>query len=450
MTCQCQFDARHILTTARRIADKANDQLSKGCLRDHNIYILRKLVRLTGDQSGETTKIHIAIRRREGLRAALQEQPWAIDTIDYTGHCPLTLATERDQVDCMEMLISAGADVNQVTSHGKSALIFAVEKKTHESVMLLLKAKCRVDGTDMHGSTALHRASSYQSVCLLLAAGASANRRDGSGETPLHYLASKTTTGRDDVKRTIDILALAGANLEERNSCGNTTAMLSIIYDNIDVVACLLDSGCSSTLSNSYDENILHIAGVHASLELLQYLGSLGLYNINPYQKDLGGNTPRDWIVDAYKETCIGFRPPSTSELSAFLNLCQGIKDRSLKRDIDNIEQVVAGIRDRDAANARKHLGSLLAKEELWKREGFVCWYRAVDKRVQNLEWDLATEDLSEYLTELKEELGKPVYEIPSRYGCTFSDSQIWEITASVSKELESSGRHHDIRKVGH
>ncbi|RFN54076.1 ankyrin repeat, ph and sec7 domain containing protein secg [Fusarium flagelliforme] len=175
---------------------------------------------------------------------------------------------------------------------------------------------------------------------------------------------------------------------------------------------------------------------MHASLEMLEYLGSLGLYDINPYQKDLGGNTPRDWILDAYDGLCCGARTPSTAELCAFLNLCQGVKDRSLQHDINNIEQVVAGIQSRDAATA-KHLGSLLTKEESWKREDLVCWYRAVDKRIQNLEWDLATEDLSEYLTDLKEELGTPVYDIPSEYGCPFSSSQIWEITASVSEELE-------------
>jgi hypothetical protein len=43
--------------------------------------------------------------------------------------------------------------------------------------------------------------------------------------------------------------------------------------------------------------------------------------------------------------------------------------------------------------------------------------YQAVDKRIQHLEWELATEDVHEYLTELKEELDTPVWRTPSKYG---------------------------------
>ncbi|RBR27186.1 uncharacterized protein FIESC28_00049 [Fusarium coffeatum] len=424
----------------KRIADHANDRLSWGNLHDHEIYLLQKLVRLIGHPSRETTNIHIAIRRREGLQAALQEQPWAINTVDYTGHCPLTLATDRDQIDCMEMLISAGANVNEVTPQGKSALMLAAQRGTPESVRLLLNAKCRVDWADMDGETALHKASWCQcieSVSLLLAAGASATCQNFFGETSLHRLTSSTTNNNGDAKRIIEMLVLAGTDLEARDLYGSTPVLNSLEPVNISVLAYLLDLGCSLSLSNSRNRNILHLAAMYASLEMLEYLGSLGLHVINPYQKDLWGSTPRDWILDIYDGKYFGTRTPSSAELSAFFNLCQGIKNRSLQHDIGNIEKVVAGLQDRDAATAREHLGSLLAKEELWKREGLVCWYRAVDKRVQNLEWDLATEDLSDYLTELKEEVDTPVYDIPSRYGCTFSDSQIWEITASVSEIVE-------------
>jgi len=367
----------------------------------------------------------------------LQEQPWAINTIDYTGHCPLTLATNLDEIGCVEMLISVGVDVNQRTPRGESALILAASIGNPESVRLLLNAKCRVDWADIDGSTALHLASKSQcveSVGLLLAAGASANHRDIFGVTPLHRLATRTTNNHDDTKRIIDLLVLAGANLDERDIHGSTTAMLSLFYDNISAMACLLDRGCSLSLSDSDNENILHLAARHSSLKMLEYLGGLGLYDINPFQKNFRGRTPRYLILRAYNQKIFIARVPSTAELCAFFNLCQGIQDRSFQHDIDNIEQVVAALRDRDVATARKHLGSLLKKEERWKCEDLICWYRAIDKRIQNLEWDLATEDLGEYLTELKEELGTPVYDIPSRYGCTFLDSQTWETTTPESE----------------
>ena len=411
--------------------------LRKG-LHDHQIYLLQRLIRLSGDEFGDiTTKIHIAIRRREGLQTALQEQPWAINTIDYTGHCPLTLATGRNQIGCIVRLISAGADVNQVTTGGKSALMLAAQKGAPESVRLLLNARCSVDLVDIHGCTALHRASTahcVESVSLLIAAGASATRRSTGGRTSLHYLTIYDRENRDDTKRIVEILVLAGADLEARDIFGVTPVIATLHYDNISVMECLLDLGCLLSYPDSENQNILHAVAMYASLEMLEYLGSLDLDDINPYQNSLKGRTPGHLILRAYDQKLAGIRTISTAELSAFLNLCQGIKDRSLQHDIDNIEQVVAGLRDRDVATTRKHLGPLLAKEERWKREGLVCWYRAVGKCIHNLEWDLATEDMSDYLTELKGELGKPVYEIPPEYGCTFLDSQIWETTICESE----------------
>lgn len=421
-----------------------------GKLHDHEIYLLQKLVRLIGHQSRETTNIHIAIRRREGLQAALQEQPWAINTIDYTGHCPLTLATDRDQIDCMEMLISAGADVNQATSQGETALILAAAKGAHEFVRLLLNAKSRVDWTDMDGTTALHGASSCfcaESVGLLLAAGASTTCQNVRGETPLHRLAIRATRRRGDAERIIELLVLAGTDLEALDTFGETPIMNTLSGGNIGVLRCLLDFGCSLSSSRSNNANMLHLAAVRASLEMLEYLDSLDLYDINVYQKDLWGRTPRDLILDTYDELYVGFRTPSTAELNAFLNLCQGIKDRSIKHDIDKVEQVLAALRHRDVVNARNHLGSLLAKEDLWKREGLVCWYRAVYKRIQNLEWDLATEDLSDYLIELKEEIGTPVYGIPSGYPCKFLDSRIWETTTWEPEIWESEASESETSK---
>ncbi|KAI1073119.1 hypothetical protein LB507_009177 [Fusarium sp. FIESC RH6] len=328
--------------------------------------------------------------------------------------------------------------------------MIASRRRAPESVRLLLNAKCSVDWADIHGLTALHEASLFreaESVSLLLAAGASATCQSLRGETPLHRLAGTTIRNCGDAKGIIELLVLAGTDLEARNLPGHTPMMMTLWGNDTNVMKCLLDLGCSSSSSNSSNENILHLAARKSPLESLEYLDSLGFYDINPYQKDFAGRTPRDLVLDAFDGLYFGIVAPSTTELSAFLNLCQGIKDRSLTHDIGNIEQVVAALQDRDAATARKYLGSLLSKEERWKRQDLVCWYRAVDKRIQTREWDLATEDLSDYLTELKEELGTPVYDIPSEYGCTYLDSRIWETTIydsdlweSEASESEASG----------
>ncbi|KAK2678220.1 hypothetical protein RAB80_006960 [Fusarium oxysporum f. sp. vasinfectum] len=445
---------KNILTEVglpRRVAIAAAKSLRNYKLNDKQTYLVQKVLSLSRDISEVTmTKIHEAILQRAGLQEALQKQPWAINTIDDTGDSPLYLATEKNQFRSMRVLISAGADVNQQSYKGWTPLMVAVILENVKSVKLLLKSKSNVKLCNEEGSTALHLAlikANPEVTSLLLAAGASVKYRNIYGDTPLHLLAYFTKTTAQDIEATIEMLLVAGSDLEARNHPGYTPFLLSIYHNNFEITRGLANTDCSVNVLNYSSQNLLHLAARYASLQLLRYLSVLDLSGVNPYQEDSFGDTPFDDFVGLSHAThdleCSGARKPSLAEQKAFVELCQGVRDQALQNDIQNVERVLDAFQEQNVAVVREHLAVLVGKEKRWEREDLVSWYRAVDKRIQHAEWELATEDIEGHLLDLQEELATPVWKISSKYG------YLWEFDDGESVSEEGSENLGDSDQTG-
>ncbi|KAJ4263147.1 hypothetical protein NW762_006769 [Fusarium torreyae] len=408
----------------RNVAYEAEYMIRNLDLHDHQQYLVQKALSFVKDRPERTmTKVHIALYQGTDLHEALQEQPWAIDMIDDTSHTPLHIATRKGQLEEVEVLIAAGADIDQQTHDGWTALMLAVTAENVEIVKLLLKARCSVNVADIGQVPSLHwaaRGNTPVLVGLLLAAGASLRQRDHNGDMPLHKLARYSTASFDNMRTIIETLVMAGADLEARNDKGKTALMDAVIFNNITAVRALVEAGASLSPSDHNSQNLLHFAAEYASLEILEYLCDMCLYGINTYQRNSWGDTPWDAFIDIINsdEWDIGLsRYPSPAEQGAFVRLYQGIRDRNLQHDIDGLEQTVSVLSEQDSATAREHLAPLLKRVCDWKRDNLVSWYRAVDKRIEHSEWALAVEDVEEYIIDLREELGTPVWQTLSKYG---------------------------------
>ncbi|KAF5532365.1 ankyrin repeat PH SEC7 domain-containing protein [Fusarium mexicanum] len=433
---------KNILTEVglpRRVAISAASILRYDKLNDKQTYLVQRVLGLCRDISEvSTTKVHEATVQCANLQEALQEQPWAINTIDDTGSSPLYLATDLNQVRSMEVLISAGADVNQQSYDGWTPLIAAVWAENIESITMLLKFKSDVNLCNEEGATALYWASmkaNPEVMSLLLAVGASVKQRDILGNTPLHYLVESENTSHQDIEAAIEMLLMAGSDLEARNQFGSTPFLGSITRNKVEVTRGLVNAGCSVNVSDYSSQNVLHFAARYASLELLHYTSVLDLSGINPCQEDSIGDTPFDRFVrisHAVDEWILGdCRRPSLAEHVAFVELYQGVREQALQIDIRNLDRVLIALQQQDIKIAREHLALLVEKEKRWDRENLVYWYRAVDKRIQHEEWDLATEDIEGHLLDLQEELATPVWDVPSKYGYLWN----FDVEESVSED---------------
>ena len=166
---------------------------------------------------------------REGpRRAALQKGLYAA-------------SAERGRA-VVELLLAAGAEAAQgdAENEGCTALIYAAQAKNLEVVQLLLEARAEVDAEDGEGQTALMHAVQARHVPgwqALLEAGADVNRGDLAGRTALMYAALEGHAAA------IHALVRAGADVQAQMKGGWTALMYAAQNSNVPAIeVCRLSS----------------------------------------------------------------------------------------------------------------------------------------------------------------------------------------------------------------
>ena len=121
---------------------------------------------------------------------------------------PLTRTAGKGDVTEVQALLDRGANVNEKTESGVTALMTAAGMNHLEVVQLLVNRRADVNARSPGGYTALMSAAlngHAEVVKVLLEKGAEVNAKDISGRTALKYAESK------DHKEVIELLKQAGA-----------------------------------------------------------------------------------------------------------------------------------------------------------------------------------------------------------------------------------------------
>ena len=132
------------------------------------------------------------------------------------------VAAESGHAGCLQYLITAGADVNNVTPMGNSPLLSAANKGNVNCVKLLLGAGASVNRANICGDTSLIRAVDNGHVeCVrdLLEKGADVNIVNGSGNSAI-FLATKEARNE-----CFELLANYGADVNFAKVSGYTILM---------------------------------------------------------------------------------------------------------------------------------------------------------------------------------------------------------------------------------
>jgi hypothetical protein len=124
------------------------------------------------------------------------------------GLTPLMRASLLGDTGRIQRLLSEGANVNEVSDDGSTALMWAAAGSHPDALEALLKAGANVSATGKDGATALMAAAANdrpKNLEILLKAGADPNVRDAQGGTALSIATSKHY---DDI---VQLLRRAGA-----------------------------------------------------------------------------------------------------------------------------------------------------------------------------------------------------------------------------------------------
>ena len=98
-------------------------------------------------------------------------------------------------LDCLELMIGQGCDINARDKHGRTPLHYATSTAQFQCILSLVANGAAVNVFDNKGCTPLHFASAADAdancVTHLLRNGSKTGQLDSQGYSPLHYAAAK-------------------------------------------------------------------------------------------------------------------------------------------------------------------------------------------------------------------------------------------------------------------
>lgn len=152
------------------------------------------------------------------------------------GKTALHRAAENGHKDIVEMLLTAGADVNIKAKMGRSPL--------HNIAMNDIGVLLRDSGTDLQAVT-----EDLQNIIgLLCNAGADLNAMDDEGLSPLHVAVSVQRQGRAEM---VKLLLNAGVNVNTKTKDGITPLHMAVLDGRKDLVELLLNGGADTHVKDA-------------------------------------------------------------------------------------------------------------------------------------------------------------------------------------------------------
>lgn len=209
------------------------------------------------------------------------EETRSIDTATISGREALQAAAEGGNMEVMNILLKAGADVNgpACQNYGRTALQAAAGRGNLEAVDFLLRAGADVNAApaECTGRTALQAAAeqgNLEVVDALLKAGADVNTPpgDSNGRAALQAAAEKGHLG------VVNVLLAAGAdaNIAASPFCGRTPLQAAMQKQYPEILNALLKAGADPNLTNG-NQHPLYEAASNGNLETVKILLKAGV-----------------------------------------------------------------------------------------------------------------------------------------------------------------------------
>jgi ankyrin repeat protein len=196
--------------------------------------------------------------------------------VAYVGPAhPFVKAAQEDNLEALTALI-AGMDVNLRDQRSNTtALEHAVRNANREMVQLLLSAGANVNLKNASGETALMMLDGDATSDLvwdIINVGAKVNLKDNFGNTAL--MRAATTNNLEAVKTLID----AGAEVDARDKRGLTPLMAAASEGNVNVVRALILAGADINATDDAHLNVLAHAQENDRAAVIRLLKSKGAF----------------------------------------------------------------------------------------------------------------------------------------------------------------------------
>jgi ankyrin repeat protein len=204
---------------------------------------------------------------------------------------PLDWAVESNNLEMVNLLIDAGANVNSETRYKITPLSLACKNGNAAIIERLLKAGVDSNSTSEEGQTALMTAAlngKVDAIKMLLAHGAKVNATEPyKGQTALMWAAGE---GNSDAAA---LLIEFGGDVKAKSKAGFTALLFAVMNNQIPAVKILLEHGANVDDRSTDGSTTLNMAIINAYYDMASVLLD---YGANPNVQDLNG-TPLHSLV---------------------------------------------------------------------------------------------------------------------------------------------------------
>ncbi|CAF1205849.1 unnamed protein product [Rotaria sordida] len=239
--------------------------------------------------NGETVFKAIGVPGKEQLEKLLQilgPEHHLLEHPDKDGNLPLMHACAKLDINKVELLIQAGANVNNYISSGKTALMVAASTGFSKACALLIENGANIYSVDQNGITILHHAvdsKNFDTIAVIIKQlnnetdekikDFEINRQVGPHKwTPLYRAVI-----HDCNKEIIELLLRNGANSECQDKSTSTTALqMAVIRGNLFTTQLLVTYGADTrTPSKISGKTLQELASSTNKMDLINYVNSL-------------------------------------------------------------------------------------------------------------------------------------------------------------------------------
>jgi|GEM_PF-5543501 ankyrin repeat protein len=192
------------------------------------------------------------------------------------GKTALMSAVFVQNLEMIDLLIAAGAPVDQVDKQGNSALIAMInmgtgvdsDKLKPKIIEKLLNAEAKIDLANNEGNTALHEAVIGNNLLLLQFL------TEQNANTTIQNYKKKTALDQAIINEkweAVKILLKVEKDLDRLDSYGSTMLHSAIMNEKLELIKLLLDAGANKETKNKWGKTCLELAESQGNPKILEY-----------------------------------------------------------------------------------------------------------------------------------------------------------------------------------
>ncbi|KAH7381185.1 ankyrin repeat-containing domain protein [Phaeosphaeria sp. MPI-PUGE-AT-0046c] len=208
----------------------------------------------------EFSLLHRIVLRLHGmnLRSYLDDIGKGLNAVDVNGRTPLLWASWRGDVEAVNLLLQAKADIDKQDRQGYTPLARACKAGHLRCVKLLLQFGSSLTAPTGWGAQPIHLASDNKEHGLavvqeLVRSGANPSAPSELG-SPLHNAANRGSL------ETVKYLISLGVDIDLVDQDGDSPAMVALMCSNQSIFCHLVEMGVRLNNVRKTGENIIHIA----------------------------------------------------------------------------------------------------------------------------------------------------------------------------------------------